>query len=291
MTQTLTDRFIKTIAEIEDNPEAAAGTIKEVLESPASPEVTGLQAYLYHEGIGVDADLEKCFELAEKAAFEGGDALGYFLLGYMCDNAETPDQAEGGQRQKYDQYDAERFYEQCAAIDSRWREQACLWLGDYYMDSAAGGDPDVGVDYYESIAETNSQAAGILSDYFWNLIMPLYLEDDEWRGKLFRWTEVASRLDPEEYAYRMGWLYADGIGCEKSMEKAVEYFSLSAEYGDSKGAEAVAKVYEEYLEEHPDCTAEERAEYEASIRDWKEVSERLHAEELLDDPDPHIEED
>ncbi len=110
---TLTDRFIETLAESENVPEATEEIVKMVSGAPDSPERTGLLAYMYHEGIGVPVDLDKCFELAEKAAFGGGDALGYLLLGFMCDNSETPDQAEGGPRQKYDHYDAERFYAEC----------------------------------------------------------------------------------------------------------------------------------------------------------------------------------
>ena len=107
--ETLTDRFISTLADREHIPEVAEEAAEMVTGAPNSPERTGLMAYMYHEGIGVPVDMDECFRLAEKAAFEGGDGLGYFLLGFMCDNAETPDQAEGGPRQKYDHYDAERF--------------------------------------------------------------------------------------------------------------------------------------------------------------------------------------
>ena len=73
--------------------------VKVVSAAPEGPERDGLLGLLLHEGIGVPVDLDKSFDHAEKAA-KGGDALGYFLLGFMCENAETPDQAEGGPRQK-----------------------------------------------------------------------------------------------------------------------------------------------------------------------------------------------
>lgn len=123
-----------------------------VISASPSAERTGLLAFMYHEGIGVEADLDRCFELAMQAIDQGGDGLGYFLLGYMCDNIETPDQATGGPRQMYDHYDAERFYAHCAQTDSRWAGQACHWLVDYYMDSARGGDPDVAQEYLELAA-------------------------------------------------------------------------------------------------------------------------------------------
>ncbi len=271
---TLTDRFIKILADQEADPDAVQEIVRLVFASPVTPERIGLQAYLYHEGIGVPVDLDKSFQLAEKAANEN-DGLGCFLLGYMCDNAETPDQAEGGPRQKYDHYDAERFYERCANIDSRWREPARLWLGDYYMDMAQGGDPDIGVEYYESIAENNSEAAGKLSDYYWNLIMPEYFEDEEWSAQLFKWTTIAARLSPEDYSYRMGWIYADGIGCEKSFDKAVDYFSEAYICGNWKGAEAIAALFESFMEEHPNQSEADRAACEANIKKWKTYAEEI----------------
>lgn len=277
---TLTDDFIKRLADNEGNPEVCREVAEMVLSAPITPETNGLLAWMYHEGIGVQADLDKSFELAERAAFEGGDGLGYFLLGYMCDNIETPDQAEGGERQKYDHYDAERFYEKCAEIESRWSEPARLWLGDYYLDMAKGGDPDLGVEYYESIADNNSEAAGALSDYFWNLVMPEYFDDEEWVTKLFKWTSVAAELDPENYSYRLGWLYADGLGCDKNPENSLKYFSEACTYGDRRGAEAVAQCYREYLEENPDLSEDEKAECEALIEEWDALAEKMHKEEL-----------
>lgn len=273
---TLSDKFHATLAGHEEDPEVQNEVAKLILNTEESPERDGLMALIYHDGIGVDADLEKSFELAEKAALEGGDGLGYFMLGYMCDNIETPDQAEGGPRQKYDHYDAERFYEACSKTESRWRKHAILWLGDYYMDSAKGGDPEIAVEYYESIAIDNAEAAGRLSDYYWDLIMPEYLEDREWWAKLFKWTKAATNLEPETYSYRMGWIYADGLGCKKSSDKAIEYFGNAYAYGDWRGAKAIAQVLTEALEENPDC--EDKTEYEKQIALWNERGDRLREE-------------
>lgn len=289
--ETLTQRFISIMANNEENREACLKAAEMVLSAPSTPESTGLLAYMYHEGIGVDVNLDRCFELAEEAAFKGGDALGYFLLGYMCDNAETPDQAEGGPRQKYDHYDAERFYEKCAEIDSPWSTPAHLWLGDYYMDMAQGGDPEIGVEHYEAVAEDNDEAAGRLSDYYWNLVMPEYFEDEEWCAALFKWTEVAARLNPEEYSYRMGWIYADGFGCEKSFEKAIHFFEEAYNHGDWRGAKAVAQCYEEFILDSTEPGSKERAGCEQAIKEWNERADRMREDELLNDPDNCVEED
>lgn len=269
----LTDRFHNTLAGKEEDATAQVMAAQLVLDAADGSERNGLLALMYHEGIGVEVDLGKSFEFAEKAAFDGGDGLGYFLLGYMCDNAETPDQAGGGPRQKYDQYDAERFYQICSRINSRWRVHAVLWLGSYYMDMAKGGDPEMAVEYLESIANENADAAGMLSDYYWDLVMPEYIEDEEWRMQLFKWSSVAARLDPEEYSYRMGWIYADGLGCEQAYDTAIEYFGRVYEYGDWRGAKAIAKVFEEILEENPDLSDKKHCKRQIAL--WEKRASRL----------------
>lgn len=268
---TLSDKFQNLHKQFENNPKIGKKIINLIENAPACSERDGLMSLMYHEGIGYPIDLEKSFTLAEKSS-DGGDPLGYFILGFMCDNIETPDQAEGGPRQKYDHYDAERFYAKCAEIESRWRPYAILWLGDYYFDSAQGGDPEIAVDYLESIADNNAEAAGKLSDYYWNLIMPEYFEDEEWRSQLFKWTTVAAKLNPEGYSYRLGWIYADGIGCEKSYEKAFDFFQEAYLYGDKKGADAIAKIYEEYLAEDSEITDEEKLEYQKELEYWKNIA-------------------
>lgn len=269
---TLSDKFHELHKQLEVDPAISKKIVKLIENVPDGSERDGLRSLMYHEGIGYPVDLDKSFELAEKSSV-GGDPLGYFMLGFMCDNIETPDQEYGGPRQKYDHYDAERFYSKCAEIESRWRPYAILWLGDYYLDSAQGGDPDIAVEYLESIADNNAEAAGKLSDYYWNLIMPEYFEDEEWRSQLFKWTAVAAKLNPEEYSYRMGWIYADGLGCEKSYEKSFDFFQEAYLHGNEKGADAIAKIYEEYLEENPDLDESEKKQINDEILKWKHISE------------------
>lgn len=291
---TLSDKFHRILSGNEDDPKVQGQVAELVFNAPDSPERNGLMSLIYHEGIGVPVDIERSFELAEEAAFQGHDNLGYFMLGYMCDNAETPDQAEGGPRQKYDHYDAERFYEICAKGHSHWSEAAHNWPGDYFMDMARGGDPEEGLEHYAAIAENNAEAAGKLSDYYWNLIMPEYLDDEEWLMELYKWTTVAVKLNPEEYSYRMGWIYADGLGCKVNSDKAIDYFSDAYSYGDWRGAKSIAKMLEESLEERPYTNKNTRAEIEQQMKYWNELGDRLREEELinnLDELDNSIEED
>lgn len=296
----ISEKFHYMLNGHEDDPLIHQEIAEMVLNAPATPETDGLLALMYHEGIGVSADLDKCFELAERAAFDGHDGLGYFLLGYMCDNAETPDQAEGGPRQKYDQYDAERFYEICSTIDSRWAEPAHLWLGDYYMNSAQGGDPEIAVEHYEAIGKDNADAAGKLSDYYWDqltvdAVIPEEFCDPELETKIFEWTHHAVRLNPHDYSYRMGWCYADGIGCdaEKGFRLARKYWEDAYEFGDWRAADAIATLFEERLETIPDIPEKEheRNNCKKQIASWRKLAAKTRERQWAQEPDSSIEVD
>lgn len=275
----LSQQFHELLDMIEDNPSVAEKAAELVLSAPPTPESDGLLALIYHEGIGVEQDFEKAFEYAERAAAENeGSAL--FLLGYMCDNAETPDQAEGGPLQKYDHYDAERFMERCAATDSRWAVPAHLWLGDYFMDMAQGGDPEIAVEHYEAIAEQNGEAACRLSDYYWEQMSDDCFSDNEsdtgeLEENVFRWTVKAVQYDPAEYSFRMACCYADGIGCdaEKGFRLARKYWEDAYSFGSWRAAEAIADLYRFRLDSLPAGANEnERLRCEAEIASWRKLA-------------------
>lgn len=288
----LTDTFLRMFEHKDDNSDSRRKIYEFISDAPDSSERDGLMALLLHEGIGVRINLDKSFEYAEKAAFDGNDALGYYILGYMCDKAETPDQAEGGPRQKYDHYDAERFYEKCAEKEGPWKKYACNWLGDHFLNMARGGDPELGVEYLEQIAEKDAEAAERLSDYYWDIVIPDYT-DDERAEDLFRWTKKAVELDEEdeEYLYHLGWLYADGIGCEKSFWLALKYFGLAYFAGDWRGAESIANLLEERLDEGHGLSPEEVKEFRTDIDGWRRKAKTMKEEEDAEQPDPSIEED
>lgn len=273
---TLSEQFLDLLEKYVENHDLGGKIAEMVLSAPETPESNGMLAYIYHEGIGVEPDLDKCFEYAEKAAFEGGDGLGYFLLGFMCDNAETPDQAESGPRQKYDHYDAERFYEKCAEIDTPWATMAHLWLGDYYMDFAKGGDPEIAIEHYEAIADKDADAAGAICDYYWGFCdsTPEEENDEELYKKVYLWTHKAYDLNPEEYAYQLGCIYEDGIGCKPSFGKAKKYFEEAYGYGDNLAVDALVDIHEARLDE-PDLSPAERKECEEELAKWKKISDEM----------------
>lgn len=289
--QKLTNQVLGMLDGNEDEQNIRKEIYEIVEQSPESPERDGLLAFIYHDGIGVEKNLDRCFEYAEKAAFDGGDGLGYYILGNMCENAETPDQEYGGPRQKYDHYDAERFYEICARIDSVWKESAILWLGEYYMDSARGGDFEIGIEYLESIAATNAEAAGLLSDWYWDIVMPDLIEDDDTLIRLYKWTRVAAQLDPGLYACRLGCLYADGIGCSKDDDRAMELFEEAYQSGDWGGARSIANMLELSLEKASDS---DQSKLRDKIAYWNDIADKMYEEYLALNPeemDNSIEED
>lgn len=271
----LSEKFYDLLEKYESHPELGGKIAELVLSADETPESDGLLAYIYHEGIGVEANLDKSFEYAEKAS-DGGDGLGYFLLGFMCDNVETPDQAEGGPRQKYDHYDAERFYEKCSETDSPWASMAHLWLGNYFMDYAKGGDPEIAIEHYEAIADKDADAAGAICDYYWGFYdaTPEEENDEELYKKVYLWTHKAYDLNPEEYAYQMGCIYEDGIGCQPSFDKAKKYFEEAYSYGDNLAVDALVDIYESRLDKSG-LSATERKECLTELAKWKEISDEM----------------
>lgn len=130
----LSDKFHEMLAAHETDPDVRRQVADMVIGAADSPERDGLLALIYHEGIGVPADLDKSFECAGHAA-AGYEGLGCFLLGYMYETGEAG--AGNGED------DAVRYYERCAGLDSRWQTQAIFRLSDcYHYAFANAGNAD-----------------------------------------------------------------------------------------------------------------------------------------------------
>ena len=294
----LSDEFYDILSREDEDPDAYRKAAELVLKAPVSSESTGLLAMMYYDGIGVEQDIEKAFEYAENAA-AGNDGTALYILGHMCENAETPDQEFGGPRQKYDHYDAEHFMERCCQTDSQWAKAAHLWLGDYFMDMAKGGDPEVAVEHYEAIGEDNAEAAGKLSDYYYDqwfvdMVIPEEYRTTNLAEKIFHWTQVAVNLNPHDYSYRMGCIYAEGIGCdaEKGFRLARKYWEDAYGFGDWRAAESIANLYEDRLENLPKNAPEFRRENIIKhIESWRELARRERERHWAQEPDPSIDDD
>ncbi|MDO4320876.1 MAG: hypothetical protein Q4C34_09920 [Bacteroidales bacterium] len=285
----LSEDFWTVVHKNEDDPENGRIAYKLAFDAPDGPERDALLAISHHEGIGVKPDFEKAFDYAERAA-KHDEGLALYLLGIMCDNAETPDQAEGGPRQKYDQYDAETFMERCTKTDSCWAAPAHLWLGHFFYDSARGGDPDIAIEHFEAIGDDDEDAAAILSDHYWDMANRLEFEDQGINDKLYHWTKAAVILRPSDYSMRYATLLAEGIGCKQSFRLARKYYEDAYYFGRWEGAEAIALLYEKRAAE-TGMNSEEREKrlHEAGL--WHKSADELRLKQIAEDPDPAIEED
>ena len=134
-------------------------------------------------------------------------------------------------------------------VDSRWRVPAHKWLGDYYIDMAQGGDPEVAVEHYEAIADEDGEAACALCDYFLGMesATPDELRSADMDNTLMKWAKKAADYAPEEYVYVLGCLYAEGIGCKLDRRKACQYWKEAFDAGDWRVADAIAILLEERL--------------------------------------------
>lgn len=293
----LSEEFYRLLSESESDPQAEKKAAELVLGAPEDAESRGLLALMYHDEIGVDRDLDKAFEYAEEAAAED-EGVALYLLGFMCDNSETPDQFEGGPRQKYDHYDAEQFMERCAATSSSWAVDANLWLGRYFMDMARGGDPEYAVDCLERIGEVDDEAAGMLSDYYWNLLDIDYAHSDEEKAdlerKVLKWTEAAARMNARDYSFRLGCCFLEGIGCDGGPDftKARKYLEEAYELADPRAAEALVYLFGKILEEKdPDAPEYERQNCQRLIDYWKEIEKRQQDPDNIEGWRTPVEED
>lgn len=177
----LTDDFF---ALLNEDRETEAVALLE--DAPATVEADGLRGYVLYYGIGgTPEDDERAFRIFERGV-KSYDSLSQYMLGIMCEDATTPDQAEGGPRQKYDHYDAERFMTLCAGNEEgHFAAMAWMWLGEYFIDSTRGEDPELGEEYLEKAAAAGfEEAAEILrrraeDRRIWNNCRPEQGEKEE----------------------------------------------------------------------------------------------------------------
>lgn len=212
-------------------------------QMPDSPERDGLLALLAYCGEGQTPDCEKAF-LHARRGMEKGDGAACYVLGLMCANCDTPDQRTGGERQLYDHYDAETFMERAAQSDSPWAVDAHLWLGDYFMDSCRGEDPEEGLAHYRAAAESDSvEAAEFLADYYDERAEWENFENEELNRNLYDCQRLAYELNPHDNARRYGLLLALGIGCRPSFRLARKCLEEDYAFGHPEGAAALAFIW------------------------------------------------
>lgn len=266
----LTDDFFRLL---DDNRDSEAVRLLDT--APHTPEADALRGYAVYYGIGgMKEDDDRAFALFEKGA-ESGDSLSLYMLGIMCDDATTPDQAEGGPRQKYDQYDAETFMTRCADNpEGKFAAMAWLWLGEYFIDSTRGEDPETGEEYLEKAADVGfGEAVEILRDRAEDRAEYHDWKDPEANGRAFRWEQRAYELNPHDESYNYGRLF-DGVpGIPENKRLALKLYEEDYEFGHSQGARALALHYEERANDLS-IPVEERAESKVLAQAWHERADK-----------------
>lgn len=266
---TLTDDFFSLLADGRDEEAVAL-----LGKAPSSPERDGLLGYCLYNGIGgFPQDDERAFLLFEQGALVS-DSLSLYELGLMCENGDTPDQREGGPRQKYDHYDAEGFMQRCADGDGTFAATAWLWLGEYFLDSARGGDPECGVEYLEKAADAGMpDAVELLAVHYREIADYFGYGDPDANRRLLRWQQIAYENNPHDESYNYGMLL-DGVeGIPANVRLALKLYEEDWEHGHSQGARALALHYGRRAAD-PALAADERAEAAVLSRAWHERAGR-----------------
>lgn len=259
-------------------------------DAPHTPEADALRGYAMYYGIGgTPEDDERAFQIFENGV-AAGDSLSQYMLGIMCEDASTPDQAEGGPRQKYDWYDAERFMTLCAEnTEGAFAGMAWLWLGKYFIDSTRGEDPELGEEYLEKAAEADfDEAAEILRDRAEDRAEYYDWQDVEANGCLLRWQQRMYEMNPHDESYAYGRLFSGVPGIPENLRLALKLYEEDYEFGHSQGARALALHYEARAEDLTLAVAD-RAEAKVLAQAWHERADRNAENDFP--PEQIIEED
>lgn len=202
-------------------------------------EAFGLMGYLTYYGLGgIENDYTQALIWFEKGA-KGNDSLSLYYLGLMCEAYE-------GTEGKYDWYDAEPFMTRCADGRGKYAQFAALWLGDFFGDSAKGGDPEVSVDYYTMAAELgNEDAVKSLAEHYYDEAEYAEFKDEKLNKLLYKYQEEAYENNPHDESFNYGYLIEHGIGTQKNMRLAMKLYEEDYTFGHSQGARALARHYEQ----------------------------------------------
>lgn len=249
-----------------------------VESAPRCPETDGLLGYLYYYGIGGKLkSVKMAYVMFERAIRDGDDSMSLYMLGQMCERVETPDQDTGGPRQKYDAYDAPRLMERCMKAEGIMAMAARLWLGEYYIDTARGGDPELGVGYLEKTAEYGTpEAVTVLARHYREMAEYTGWQDEEVNRTLYKWQKLAWENDPVDEGYEYARLLCGIAGIEEDIELALRLFESDYDYGHPAGARALQSYYDAVAAD-PAFTAGQRAAAAEAAALWRTRLEALES--------------
>lgn len=238
-----------------------------------TPEYDGLLALAYYNGLLPDPGHEKAFFHAHRG-MTAGNGTACYVLALMCANGDTPDQRTGGKRQMYDHYDAERFMVKATQTDNPYAGDAHLWLGEYFMDSCRGDDPEEGIEHYKAAADMQcDEAVEFLAGYYLEQAQLAEFEDEELNSELYHYQQLAAILNPNDQNYLYGWLCAIGIGCPPSFHRACECFEEDYAFGHREAANALTYLWEKRAG-NASLTDKERKRCIREARKWRKLSKK-----------------
>ncbi|MGM9842841.1 MAG: hypothetical protein ACI30S_01315 [Muribaculaceae bacterium] len=176
--------------------------------------------------------------IAFEKAIELGNARAMYDLALMCYDGLVDNS-------NYDWYDAERFMTMCYNTGTDMATDAAVWLGEYFLESTEGDDPEFGIDYLQYAADKkNSRALELLADYFFSRAEDKGFEDESLNAKAFQYQQDAYEVDPHEQSYNYGYLLYFGIGTPQNIRLALKLYEENYEFGHHEGAEALMEHYE-----------------------------------------------
>ena len=79
--------------------------------------------------------------------------------------------------------------------------------------------------------------------------------------------------------------YSEGIGCDRSIEKALELYEKAGSLGDRYGASGLATLYAALADECSDPSQKEK--YNRLQQEWNDVYMEMWHKSLLEDPDEY----
>jgi TPR repeat protein len=175
--------------------------------------------HMYEYGFGCVKDIDKANEWYKKSA-DSGSAHGMYKLGmmYLLNN------------------DLLKAFVEFTKSAELKNKEAMIQLGHMY-EHGIGCEKDINKanEWYKKSADSGS-AHGMYK------VGMLYILNNDLHKAVLEFTKSAE-LKNKEAMFQLGHMYEHGIGCEKDINKAIEWYKKTADSGDARAMYKVALYY------------------------------------------------
>ena len=191
----------------------------------ANDDVDSMLANIYFRGEGVEIDYEKAKYWSLEGAKLGNDVSMLNLADCYCEG-------EGGDQ---DYVAAMAWYKKAADIGNM---SAMYRVGRMYLLGEGGEEnPNLAIEWFEKALDAGYKYALIsLGESYY------VLEEYDKALRLFR-EAVLEQETQKDGEFWMGRIYLEGNGVEKDINQAMEWFSKSAEHGDTESMLNIGDLY------------------------------------------------